>query len=238
MSHISQRNKVDVGLAPQAIDTSNVTGAWFKFDRQRRMLFVLTAAAIAATKTVVMQLREATDADGTGAQDITGKTVTITANSNVSKATLTLATVLADTTVTINGTTFTAHATVTTAADREFAISGDDTADAAALAGLINDATYGVDGVTATAASGVITLESTEPGRTTITASASAGTVTVATVEAIAFVELADAEMDIVDNFTHVAAKVTTDAAITVGVALISGDGDFYADQKVAASAA
>lgn len=75
-----------------------------------------------------------------------------------SRYTLTLSTVLAGETIVINGVTFTAHASTTTAADREFDISGNDTADAAELATLINDATYGVTGVTATAASGVITL--------------------------------------------------------------------------------
>lgn len=71
---------------------------------------------------------------------------------------ITLASVLAGDTVIIGGLTFTAHTDTTTVANREFDISGDDTADAAELATCINDGTYGVPGVTATSALGVVTL--------------------------------------------------------------------------------
>ncbi|MQB00194.1 MAG: hypothetical protein GEU78_07870 [Actinobacteria bacterium] len=64
--------------------------------------------------------------------------------------TLILETVAAGETIVINGVTFTAHASTTTAADREFDISGTDTEDAGELVSLINDGTFGVDGVTAT----------------------------------------------------------------------------------------
>ena len=94
--------------------------------------------------------------------------------------TLTLASVLADDSVTINGLTFTAHATVTTVADREFSISGDDTADAQALKGLINDAVYGVPGVTATGAAAVLTLTADDLDNTTVTVADAAATITAA----------------------------------------------------------
>lgn len=64
--------------------------------------------------------------------------------------TLTLASVAADETIVINGLTFTAHASTTTTANREFDISGNDAADAGELTTVINDSTDGVDGVTAT----------------------------------------------------------------------------------------
>jgi len=73
--------------------------------------------------------------------------------------TITLATFAAGSTVTVNGLVFTGHASTTTVANREFTIAGDNTADAAALAVCINAATYGVPGVTATSALGVVTLE-------------------------------------------------------------------------------
>jgi hypothetical protein len=59
------------------------------------------------------------------------------------KYTLTLATVLAGETFILNGQTYTAHATTTTTANREFSISGNDIADAGELATTINDATDG-----------------------------------------------------------------------------------------------
>ena len=72
---------------------------------------------------------------------------------------LTLSTVTAGQTVIIDGTTFTAHATTTTVANREFSISGNNTADAGELVTVINDATYGASGITATDNSdGTITL--------------------------------------------------------------------------------
>ena len=71
---------------------------------------------------------------------------------------ITLASVTTGDTVTIGGVTFTGHVDTTTVASREFDASGDDTADAAALVTCINDTTYGVSGVTATSALGVVSL--------------------------------------------------------------------------------
>jgi hypothetical protein len=88
--------------------------------------------------------------------------------------------VLAGDTVTINGVTFTAHTDTTTAADREFAISGTDTQDAAALAGLINDVTYGVSGVTATPSVGDVVIAVDDASKTRIVSSETGGTITVA----------------------------------------------------------
>lgn len=55
--------------------------------------------------------------------------------------------------------TFTAKTSTTTPASRFFSIAGGDTADAALLAANINHALYGISGMVATAAVGVITLE-------------------------------------------------------------------------------
>lgn len=101
---------------------------------------------------------------GAGAQD----TQNIVVFMYIEEMILTLATVLAGETVTINGLTFTAHADTTTPADREFDISGTDTQDAAELVTCINDPTYGVPGVVASSALGVITLVATNPGRDAI----------------------------------------------------------------------
>lgn len=87
--------------------------------------------------------------------------------------TLTLVAVLADDTVTINGLVFTAHATTTTPALRQFDISGVDADDADELALCINDATYGVPGVSAVALAGVITLTVDTPLVTGLWASSS-----------------------------------------------------------------
>jgi hypothetical protein len=100
----------------------------------------------------------------------------------VTELTITLAHVLAGEAVTINGLTFTAHATTTTPANREFDISGADTADELAI--LINDETYGVPGATAVNAAGTLTITVDDPSATTITASSSDAMFTIATVKA------------------------------------------------------
>lgn len=92
-----------------------------------------------------------------------------------SEYTLTLATVAAGEILTItDGTTsqdYTAHATTTTTANREFDISGNDTADAGELVTCINDATDGHPTISATDnGDGTITLLADDEIDTTITA--------------------------------------------------------------------
>lgn len=96
------------------------------------------------------------------------------------KQTITLSSVVAGEDVTVNGLTFTAHADTTTPANREFAVNGDDAADAEALAGLINDAAYGVPGVTASADGAVVTVEADDADNTAVAVSEDETTMTVA----------------------------------------------------------
>jgi hypothetical protein len=74
------------------------------------------------------------------------------------KDNVTCAAVAAGDKVYVNGLTFTAHATTTTAANREFAMNGTNDQDAAALVVCLNDATYGVPGLTAVAAANVVSF--------------------------------------------------------------------------------
>jgi len=242
MKRMYEAEKMDIGLVSQALNNTNAAGRYFSLQGVDKVLAELIAGAMAATKTTKIELLQAKDAAGTDAKGIPttagqAAVAEVTANTNVTVATLTLATVLATQTVTINGVTFTAHADTTTAANREFKIDGDDTADAAALAGLINHGVYGVPGVTATAALGVITLTSTVSGETLITAAASHATITVATVQAQAFVEISASSLDLANGFTHVAVKVTTTANTVVSASLRRGGLSFTPAQKVGASA-
>lgn len=235
MERINETQKIDLALVPQTINNTNVTGRYFSMRDYRAALAVMNVGAAAATKTVKLELFEATDADGTGGQLITGATATITANTAVTKATVALATVLAGHTVTINGVTFTAHSSTTTAANREFSIGGTDTADGDELESLINDSDYGVPGVTASNASGTLTLTVDDPGSRTLTITASNATFTIATTEAVAYVEI-DHDA-ITDGFTHIAAKVTSTANGIVGVTLLRGSPRDTVAQYVGASA-
>ena len=236
------RNKVDIGLVGQSLDSTNATGKYYDMQNYRRFLAVLVGGALAAAGTAKLELLQATDAAGTGAKGIpttaAQTSATVTANTGVTAATLTMATVTAGSAVTINGLTFTAHATVTTKSSRQFSISGDDTADAAELVSCINDATYGVPGVMASSAAGVITLVATNPGEQLITITDAAATVfTAATTQYIAYVEADVSQLDIANGFRYIAAKVTTTATSVCAVLVERGEGRFSPDQQVGAYA-
>ena len=238
MNRLYEEGKVDIGLVSQALNNSNATGKYFDMSPYHRVLAILNGGAMAATKTSKIEFLQATDADGTSSKAITNASGTITANTNVTELTITLATVLATETIIVNGLTFTAHADTTTVADREFSISGSDTADAAELVTCINDATYGVPGVTASNAGAVITLVSTNPGATVITASSGDATFTIATTKAQAYIEIDNMDLDHDNDFTHVAVKITTTANSNVAAVLVRGTPRGAVTQKAGASAA
>lgn len=242
-TRISEDVKLDVGIQAQSLNGA-ASGRYYNLAGYGKALAILTAGAIAATKTAKIELLQAKDAGGTDAKGIptTGAQAAIaeiTANALVTKGTVTLATFLVAGTITINGITFTAHVDTTTIANREFSIVGTDTQDGDELVSCINDATYGVPGITASNAAGVVTLVSTDPGETVITVSSNPddGTCVKATMEAQAFVEIDTRQLDKNNDFSHVAAKVTTDAAIVVGVSILRGNARTTPEQKVGASA-
>jgi len=236
MNKFYEEAKIDIGLAPVSLASTNATGAYHPLADYRKALAVLIAGPMAATKTAIIEVFEATDAAAGGAQLLTGATATITANVNVTSLTLALSTVLNTHTVIINGLTFLAHTDTTVLANRQFSISGDDTADGDELTSCINDATYGVPGVTASNNAGTITLVSTVPGATVISAEQGVGaTITVATLSAQAYVEL-DA-LTLSDGYTHIATKVTTDATILVSSLILRGAARRGITQAVGASA-
>jgi len=227
--------KVDIGLAPVSLN-GNSTGVYYNLADYRKAIAVLQAGAMGITETAKLEVFEATDAAGGSGALLAGATATITSNVNVTSLTLALSTVLNTHTIIINGLTFLAHTDATVVADHQFSIAGNDTADGDELALCINDPTYGVPGVTATNNAGTITLVSTVPGATVISAEQGVGaTITVATLSAQAYVEL-DA-LTLSDTFTHVACKVTTDAAIVCAAMLLRGGQRKEITQKVGASA-
>ncbi|MBA7481039.1 hypothetical protein ES707_16507 [subsurface metagenome] len=243
-TRISEDVKIDIGLVSQALDNTNAIGKYHSLKDYRSALAILSGGAMAATKTTKIELLQAKDAAGTDNKGIPTTadqeaTAEITANALVTELTVTLTTFLADGTITINDLVFTAHATVTTPANREFSISGNDTADAAELVTCINDATHGVPGITASNVAGVVTLKATDPGEKVVTVSSSPddGTCVKATTKAQAFVEILSTLLDKVNDFTHIAVKVTTTATSNVAAVLERGNTRFTPDQKVGASA-
>ncbi|MBO8169968.1 MAG: hypothetical protein H0Z35_12410 [Thermoanaerobacteraceae bacterium] len=230
VKRISEDMKIDVGLVSQALNNSNVTGRYFDMSKYRKALAVLIGGAMAAGTTSKVEFLQASDANGTGSKVIAGAAATITANANVTAAQVVVGTPANGETVTVNGIVFT-KASATNTANREFA-------DAAGLETCINDETYGVPGVTATNNAGTVSLVATDPGETTITLSSSdAVNLTCSTIQAVAYVEISASQLDLTNDFTHVAAKVTTTANTNVAVVLLRGNARFSPSQKVAASA-
>jgi len=222
--------KLDIGLVSQALNNTNATGRYYSMKNYRQALAVLVLGAMAAGTTADVEFLQAKDAAGTGAKVIANAKATITANTNVTVLQCVLGLPANGDTITINGLVFT-KAAATDAATRAFA-------DAAGLVTCVNNATYGVPGVSASDNAGTLTYIAVDPGETLITATKTGAALTLSTVQAIAYVEITASELDIAGGFTHVAAKVTTTANSNASVDLVRGLGRFMPDQKVGASAA
>ena len=235
MNKIYEQIKVDIGLKPTSLATTHGTGAYYPLADYRKAIAILQVGAMAAAATAKIEVFEAKNAAAGSAALLAGATATITANTGVTSMTLTLATCLNAHTVTINGLVFTAHTDTTTLADREFSISGNDTADATALCLCINDGDYGVPGITAESALGVVTLTSTVPGETVLTVTETGATITLATLSGQAYIEL-DA-LTLSAGFTHIATKITTSSTIVAAATLLRGGQKVGITQKAAASA-
>jgi hypothetical protein len=238
-------NKLDSAVAPVSVD-GTIVSTYFGMSLQRKALFIVLLGAIAATETVVLQAQQALDADGTNVKDITDAIVTVTANTNTTIAQLAIVTAaggvhVAGQTVTINGLVFTAAAAdvLTT---RTYAVGSSGADSAAALIAKINssDENIGVPDVVGVASvvttNSVITLSAEETGEVTITAEASDSTTIVSTVEAIAYVEVDAAALDVNNDFSHVSLEVTTSAAILTSCTLVRDHSRYTADQTVAGS--
>ena len=220
MERISEAVKVDIGLAPQSLVSTNATGSYYSMANYRKVLAHLVTGTIVAAGTVTVALFQATSAAGAGSKAITNATATLTANTNDVSADIALASMGSADTFTINGVTFTKGAS-TVASTRTFV-------DYAGAAADINDATYGVSGVTAVVANTshiVLTQTSPRYPAITVTHTNSGGTITSSTDLAQAYVEVEASQLDQNNGFYYVAAKVTTaGATVLCAVSLLRGE--------------
>ena len=67
-NNFSENLKIDLGIVPQAINNTNVTGRYFDVRRHPHILAICNGGALAATKTTKLELLQATDAAGTSAK--------------------------------------------------------------------------------------------------------------------------------------------------------------------------
>lgn len=234
MKRIYDDVKFDTVIENQSL-TGALNGSFLPMKNHRTVGFAFTVGAMATGDTIVAQIVQATDGSGTGVKDLTGATCTLTADTNVAKATITLATFTAGSVIVINGITFTAHASTTTIANREFSIAGTDTQDAVELISIINDATYGVPGVTATSALGVVTLVATDPGETSISVTGVATIGEAATLAAIGYIEVSTDLLDTNNDFIYASIELTTSTALDVSAVAVSDRSRYTSDQYLAA---
>jgi hypothetical protein len=187
-----------------------------------KLVALVNIDTLAVTETVVVTAVEATNYLGAGAANIATCTCTVTANTFVDRMTITMNTPTVDDTVIINGITYTAKAAENLAL-RQFDQSGNTTAQALSLAACINDATWGVPGITAAPAVAVVTLTVNDPtagGYDRITAICSDPTKAIpATLNAQALLEI-DATALSGAN-THVAVRVAGPATAHANVVVV-----------------
>jgi len=230
MHDIVEATKVDCAVYPQ-VGATSLTGEWFNMTRYAKALFVAQVWGQHDGDDVTLAVYEATDATGTSESQL-GATLTMAQGVNLTMCTVTFASIDVDDTIVITPSTFTGQGALTagtaltftakaseTISSRYFDQSGTDTATATSFAAVVNDATYGVPGVLATAASAVVTLTMTEPGDGTYTIVES-DTVKSAVEDYIqqAHFEVAVQDLDRDNDFTHVGARfasIETDVRTT-----------------------
>jgi hypothetical protein len=241
---ISEHIKVDVGVEPVSLASTNDTGAYHSMMGWKRACFVFAAAAMAATKTVVAQVMKATDGIATGATALTSAAATITACVKATKALLTGNTIADEDTVvtvsvlkdgaSVSSVIYSCEDTDPDIDAGEFGSGANDTAACVELAAAINHLQG--DYLKATASTTTVILAVKEPGEYTISLSDAHATIVPSTLEAIGYVEVDAAQLGA--GYTHVALKLTTDATIVVGATLVReglGGGRSATTQQVAA---
>lgn len=243
---ISEKLKVDLALDPQSLASGNDTGQYFNAIGYKRLLFYFTAAAVAATKTVVAQILEAKDGVATDAQDLTGATATITALTKATKGLYTANTVADGNTVTVTifdekGTqvssqVYTCEDTAPDATAGEFASGANDAAAMVNFAAVINSLQGDYLQAVAGSSPDVVTLNVKEPGQHTMTMTTIA-TLVASNLEACGYIEVDASQLS--SGFTHAALKITTDATIVAAGFLVReglSSGQERPGQAVAAS--
>lgn len=236
MKLVAEKVKIANAMLPVSVNGASTTHKFFPMAGSHRVAFhvVGVAASIADAVTMILQTTQATDSAGTGAKVITNNAATATVPVKVIAANVTLLNAAVGSVITINGITFTG-AVATTVASREFKADGADDADVTALVACINDATYGVPGVTAADGAGnSIDLTVDEPGETTITISDESAAFTPIATALEAIVEVDASNLDIAGGFDHIGCLVTTSAAITCSTTAIF-DPRYSPGQQVAA---
>jgi len=235
MNRIYEDIKMDMGLVPQELASTNATGKYFNMKEFRSALAVLTVNGITAGGSAALQIMEAKNERAGSAQELTSQVATIAANVKAQALTITCVGGVVDDTlaITVDGITYTfTGKTVTDTAAQEWKADGDDTSDAAAIVECVNVTLAGK--IWASNAAGVITLVA-DDGYYIDSVAETGSFTTFLTTEAVGYVWL-DA-LDLTADYGWIACKVTTASNTGIcGVTLLRGKSRKEITQKVGAS--
>lgn len=224
--------KIDIGLEPQSLASTNVTGKYYNMKEFRSALAILNVGNITAAGSSALQIMEATNERAGSAQALTSYVATIAANVKVQKLSITCVGGAAEDTlvITVGGVayTFVGKDTEDTAA-QEFKADGDDTADAASIVNCVNVTLAGK--IWAENTLGVVTLTAEDGYYIEAIAETGAFT-TFATLAAVGYVWLDG--LALTDTYSYIACKVTTDSNTGIcGAVLLRGKSRKDIEQRV-----
>ena len=246
MRRLSDLVKVSNAIPCTQISSSGTTSLYFNMSEYSRIMFVWEVAPInaaASLSTSIGLLYQATDHLGTSAVAIAESTASITYYTKANEFTITPATVSAGNAVSITGydlngdavtaLTFTASAAGSadaTTASRYFNI-GDTAAGTGIvsnvctnLAALLNNATYGVPGLYATATSTNVTCRAKDAGSSVFSITNNNTTnMTLAVTKALGISEINASSLTLSSNFTHVALNVINALSAWTSAVAIQG---------------
>jgi len=215
----TEQFKPIVAIAPQAVNTTNVTGRYMKAGRRNTVYGMVGAmGTVLGTETAIFQVYKATSNIGAGSAVATGIAVTFTTVTDPQEVSILVDTVTNAKYIIINGETYTKAAA--------YSLPSQEFSNAAELATLINavDATlYAADSGTAVA---VYARELYEVDLTvTLIAGWEAAKLVPTTISGLAVIEFKDSDLgDILGvPYTHFAVRVTTTGS-TLAAALAEID--------------
>lgn len=211
MQNLTENYAFDLGVVPQALNDSSATGRYFKMAGHRRAVAVVLGGAAAATETTTIAWLQATDEAGTSSKAVTSASAEGTSGTKDTAATISLGSVAATDTVTINGVTFTCVGSDPGAL--EF-VDDDGLVTAIAASTIAGQ-------VTATAAADVVTLVAKDGYALTLAKVENAGTITLATTQHVVIAEIDEEDLDFANGFDCVAPQITVTGNGIYGVAVM-----------------
>jgi hypothetical protein len=244
---LSNQVKIDIAIAPAAVSANGSTSPYFKLDKYDRALFVWSVASPAITTTSIGTLYQAKDASAaTSAAAMTGGTAIVSVGTKAVAFTVTPVLALsAGDTFSVTGYDFNGDAVTaltftvadslgtaggTSGAARTFGYN--DTAAGTAIisttctniAAIINNTTYGVPGLYASASATAVTCRAVEPGENVFTITSSTTTnMTLAVSQVMGMIEVNASSLTLSSSFTHVALNVVNESGYTTAAFIIRG---------------